>query len=755
MSVPSRRPGGGQEVSPQRIVDPEVQKRAEAMAETAMREARDLALIQQYIGPENVKNLAPQELDVIATRLEQELGSRLRWNNESANFKMMNDVELLFAARYDVEFVRTHQVVGGLIDTAIVLAQEKRIKSMGDAVSRIIYEDIRDGANGYTQGIYRTGLDEHGEEGHEVIDLFDELHIRHIKEVYETIPVQDRTAPYDTWAAVERLYRNERREERKKRRAEQNGTEYTRSTPKETVRFFIPKRDNEGNLVMHDDGVTPQGRLIQDLFNEVERFTISQKEFEHYYDGIGKYQTALQDLSTMRNQSTQDHHFEKAGHAQLLEGIGGQLLYLPASVLQAKSYAQGDIAKTQPSFRANGHVHEYVKEGYDENTGISIGWDPELLKIFRGSVTDHYAYGQTRQRNARAALGYGQLEDPIADAQKNTLWFGRRVLDNGKVKYGKVYDAMGNHYDREYEQARGYGMTEYEKGDKIFTNLVGRHFAINPRDWIMSYYVGTGFGSADDALRGRRAVTDNEKGEPILVFFCKLPAEGMTTIENNDELPNGNDSTIYGELTIRGFTALAKYTAWRASIGDIVGVKDVHDVKVDIMKELGKEKAKNVIDSDDATSEFENKKAIEQGIAWDHRVDAPVFGSVLGTCFGREWPAVLRILSGEEAVVPVSIAGAAQELKTEAELVEYVYSTIEEHKELLSELQQTSKEKAKRQAVLYFFDAIKKVVGYKNMLTPDMLKQHVTAEGAKDVVLPRPTPRGSSEKRPDDEQSDT
>jgi hypothetical protein len=719
--------------SPERIVDPAIQQKAERMAEQAFRQVRDLDLIKQYISPEDFEQLSLEAQDTIFVRLQSELQHRLRWKHESANFKMMNDVELLFASRYDVEFVRTHQVVSELIDTAIQLAEDKKIKPLGGSISRIVYEDIAAGADGDRKGLYRTALNADGEEGFDQIDLFDEVHLSHIKAAYETIPIEDRVPPYDTWEKVDAIYRKNK---------------------SEVVRIFIPKRDNEGKLVMHEDGSTPQGRLIQDLFNEVERFTISKKEFAHYYSGIQKYQTALQDLSTMRNQATQDHHFEKAGHAQLLEGIGGEMLYLPSSVRQALSYAQGDIPKTQASFRAQGHVHEY-SIGFDENTGLSVGWDKDLLTLFRGSVNDHYAYGQTRQRNSRGAIGYGQSEAPIADAQKNTLWFGRRVLDTGKVQYGKIYSAMGNHYDREYEQARGYGMTEYEKGDKIFTNLVGRHFAINPRDWIMSYYVGTGFGSADDALRGRRAVTDNEKGEPILVFFCKLPAEGVTTIENNDELPNANDSTTYGELTIRGFTALAKYTAWRASIGDIVGVKDVHDVKVDIMKELGKEKAKNVIDADEATSELENKKAIEQGIAWDHRVDAPVFGSVLGTCFGREWPAVLRILSGEEAVVPVSIAGAAQELKTEAELVEYVYSTIEEHKQVFSELQQTSKEKAKRQAVLYFFDAIKKVVGYKNMLTPDMLKQHVTAEGAKDVVLPRPTPRGSSEKRPDDEQSDT
>lgn len=715
------------EIQPEKIVDVETLRRAKEAAEQAV----DLDNIKRYISESDLEGLDARGLAFLSARVNQETGDRLRWKHVSCNYKMMNDVELLFATSYDVEFVRTHQVVAGLIDTAIFLAREKKIKSLGDEISRIIYEYIAyGGANGYEKGIELPTLDEHGEFDGGSVDLFDELHLRNIKEAYEAIPMVDRPL---SWLEIEKKYRDQRREEFLIKRSEQTGKPHT-PKPIEPIEIFVPMRDDQGNLIMNNGSNIPRGRLIKDLFLEVERLTISEKEFSAYYKGIEKYQNTFQDLSTYRDQSGADHHTEKAGHALLGRGLGGAFIYLPSSIEQARDYALGDTAKTTAGFRAQGHVHEYSK-GYDELTGISVGWDKRLFETFRGQVNDHYAYGQTRQRNARAALGYAQLEQPIIDTQRNTIWFGRRVLSNGKVQYGKVYSAMSNHYDARYKESRGYGLTEYEKGDKVFTDIVGMHFALNPRDWIMSYYVGAAGDSADNAMRGGRAVSDNKKDQPIFVFFAKLPEAGMSEIGKDTALARTKNSNQYGELTIRGFTALAKYTDWRISLGDI---PEVTSMDIDVMVKLSKETEKKAVDPK-AGEESKKEEAKTPEKKWDRTVDVPLFGSLLGELFGTQWSQVIHILAGRGGSITLEVSGETITIQNEVDLLNYLYKVIENKKDLLKQLKDTSKETGTMQAVRYFIQAIKLIATDQDIVTPDVLKLNVAVAGAKDVNFQKPS----------------
>ena len=274
------------------------------------------------------------------------------------------------------------------------------------------------------------------------------------------------------------------------------------------------------------------------------------------------------------------------------------------------------------------------------------------------------------------------------------------------------------------------------------------HFALNARDWIMSYYSATGLASAEESMRGGRAVKDNESGKPTFVFFTKLPGAGKADIGNDVELPDGVDSNLFGEVRINGFTALAKYVAWRVSLGDIPEVTDVKEVEVDIMQTLSRAAAKEGKKPVDTPEEKENKEAVEKGIQSDHRVDAPLFGSLLGECFGSQWVQIIHILSGHDGSLKVSIGGKEVEITSESELLDYLHKAIEEKQNLLQQLKETSKELGTKQAVKYFINALKKVALEQDMLTPDLLKVQVAAPGAQDVIFQKPKAKSAPAPKP-------
>ncbi|PIT86759.1 MAG: hypothetical protein COU33_01300, partial [Candidatus Magasanikbacteria bacterium CG10_big_fil_rev_8_21_14_0_10_43_6] len=554
-------------------------------------------------------------------------------------------------------------------------------------------------------------------------------HLNNIKSFYETIPIQDRPL---SWGEIEEQYREEVRHLRNKKYADLKGTPYEYTvTPIELV---IPERDDNGDIIMLEGGV-PKVHVVHDLFAETERVTVSKKEFDYYYESIHTYQTGLQDLSTMRNQSTVDHHSEKAGHAILMQGLGGEWLYIPSSVEQAKAYALGDVPKTDVSFRATGHPHEYGE--YDENTGICVTYNKFLFNIFRGKVLDHYAFGKTRERNFKNAMGMSQTEEPLVDRQNNIFWFGRKVSPNGTVQHTKVYRAMESHYDKDYTEKRGYGLTEYEKGDKIMTDIVGLHFALNPRDWIMAYYSATGFASPEQAMRGGKAAEDDRSGKPTFVFYCKLPPGGATEIGSDHTFQAGAQSQEFGELRINSFSALANYIRWRVTLGEVSQVSNPNEVEVDVIQNIQKNAVKEKKPGERGA--VGEEASVERAELFDHTENAKLFGNILGEVFDTQWVSVMDILAGKEGKVTRSVAGEEKVLETEADIVGYLATVIEGKKSLYEGLRDVSKESAPEACVRYYINAMKQVATFKNVLKPNQLRSHIGVAGADAVEFTPPT----------------
>jgi hypothetical protein len=695
-------------------------------------------------------DLTEDERSVIFKKLTRETMNRLRWKDSTASYKKINDVELFVVSGYDTEFVRTHQDIAALIDTAIQLQQEGVIAGIpGDKISSRIFEAIKSGRSGEDGvGIMLDTVDEHGEKDGLMTDLYDEVHLRNAKKLYDTIPRQDREF---TWDEIETRMRAEFSHIKKNLYAAGRGETY--EYEHDQIRLFIPRRDDQGNIVMSEDGKTPKGELIKDLYAETERITVKQSEFEDYYSSIEEYQTGLQDLSTYRDQSTSSHHSEKAGHAIFMEGIGGKFLYLPSSIEQAKAYATGDVPKTSVAFRAEGHPHEYAH--FNEDTGICVGWERKLFQIFRGKVKDHYAFGKTAERNYKVAMGYAQTEDLQIDKQENKVWFGRREMPNGSVKYGLAYSALESHHDQNYKELRGSVLNEYEKGDMIMTDIVGSYFAMNPHDWIMAYYSATGLASPEKAMRSGQAAIDDEKGQPTLVFYCKLPPGGATEVNKEDTFAHGSQSNDYGELQIKGFTALAKYIEWRVSLGEVANISSVSEVEVDIIENIKSTAQKGkagekVVNLDAFKKEKENAERTE---FMDHTEDAELFGSVLEKVFDTQWVSVMNILAGEKANVTVIVGGEEKILHTDSDITKYIGSVLGEHKELFERLKKTSKEFEANACARYYIKVMKDIATYKNVLKPNILKSHVNVAGASDVVFKEPeeAPKSEQPEQPETE----
>ncbi len=614
---------------------------------------------------------------------------RLGWLNDTSDLDKINDVELLMASGYNLKFIQRHHAVGQLLDAAGELAAEKRIEGVS---VQDIYQALHHGA----EKIRTVGLGADGEPDGRSIDLFVYAQWRKAKKYITTIMgAEDRDALLQqyggSWDTMEEDFLDQ---------------------TKPDFSVTITQRDKDGALKTWGKSNQPI-KVVENLKLMLKKPSISADDFDSYYATIQKCQPSLQYLGTLRDKSIDGHHAENSGHAQMMKGLEGEYTYLPMTGRMAALYTRGDVAKTTPRHRAEGHPHEIGY--YEENTSTCVGFEAEALRIWRREVTDYQVHQATKPRTLNNLMALSSQEAAMVDKQEHTMWFGKKVTKDGKVKTGKIYDGMRLHYDEMLKKERGYGITEIEIGDKIMTDIIAVHFVVNPRDWVMTFGKVSGFYDARDITSGTKALDEDKVGRPVLVFYAKHPVGQTDFTRDSGDLQPGMPSE-YGEIHIRGFTALAKYVKWRVDSGDVPGIKNSNDIKTDFVKDI--------------STDRENARKAEKGnenYEYDHTGDVQALAAILHDSFGDQFENALDIIAGKKrAKMSFLRKGTPVTIKSTDELQEALGRILDAHAPLLFEqAKAVTNEQAPETASRRLIEIMKFIVDGKDKLTPQALGEVV------------------------------
>lgn len=533
------------------------------------------------------------------------------WTNETATLDKVNDVEVYMASGYDLEFIHRHHAVRDLLDAN---------SSLGGPMSLgAIYEALRAGHDGAEEGngILANVKEEDGSA--RVVDLYDQVHLNRIISFVQTLHPEDRQGLTDR--IITEKYWND-----------------------EPIQVTMKMRDENGDVVQGEGGKEKSVTVLDLRKYEavIPRISIPQDEFEAYYDVIEENQPGFQWLSTLRDPSIMGHHAENGGHAQLLEALDGVYTYVPVNGRMAAQYVRADVRKTSTRHRAGGHPHEIG--GYEENTGTLVSIEKEAYMTWRGGVTDYRAHEGGAERTYRNILGMNSAEETMLDKQEKTFWFGRRVDDNGVTRKSLIYTAMHQEHDERMERNRGFKLTEKEAGDKIITDVVGKIFAMNQRDWLMTMAkLSDGMYDTRDVFMPK-FLGDDKAGIPTFVFYAKKPRQ-VSEI-TRDHVFDTSDQYDYGEVRFKGVTAFAKYINWRIRLGDIPEISEPIDENF-LQSMQGEEKVKQEA-GDDRT--------------FDRRKDLPKIASYLRDVLGAEASSIIEVLSGNASPFTKNVGGTYIEI---------------------------------------------------------------------------------------------
>ncbi len=636
----------------------------------------------------------------------------LGWANDTVTLDKINGVELLMATGYDLKFMRSHRVVAELFDAYDELVGQGTAE--GNLDNAKIYARLKSGMDGSDRqhGIRVNKIDKNGELTGDQVDLYQYVHFKKIKEFYNLLYPEDRIV---SLAELE--------------------TKFFNNQP---IKVEYKIRDEKGEPIVNSDG-SQRTAIILDLAQFVQRPTLSKGDFDYYYNVIKKSQPSLQYLSTLRDVSIQGHHAENGGHVQMSIGLNGEYIYGPVSGKRAWKYVVPDFNKTATRFRSEGHPHEFGL--YDENEGICVQLDAARLASARGGISDHVKFGEVRERTLHNLFGLNSGEAAMYDKDSHKLWFGRKEeADGSKKKVGRIYNAMHNNYDQTMNEKRGYGITEIEAGDKIMTDITAVHFAVNARDWIMTYGQLTGHFNAETAMRTSIVRDLDGQGKPELIFYAKRP-NGLQEIDKDTELSQAtSNSNNYGELHIKGVTALAKYVRWRIGLGDVPGISDPGAVNINIAEELTRDAAKNKPTGDKQIDAVKDQlKEVEDLAAknretwiYNHHEDLGDITSVLKSVYGAnnvDPRDILKLLAKETAkktVVKLSGAGQEKKITDRVELRNHLEEQADENPELLKVLKKITNEQVARSAAARFVEILQYIVDGQDAVTVEQLSQKLS-----------------------------
>lgn len=596
---------------------------------------------------------------------------QLEWSNDTADLDKINDVELLFATGYNVEFIRTHHRMRELLDAYESLKEQKKVDTSDDAALSMkdIYQRIRYGADGRQDGIRVNEVDREGSLTGRQIDLYDYAHLERIRKFYDLLDPRDKAA--QPFQEIEKAF-----------------------WAGGKMPFTLKKHD------MKTGDATGDELDVKDLRELIQKPGMSPAEFEEYYATIQKSQTSLQYLSTLRDSSIMGHHAENGGHAQMRKGLGDEWVYVPVSGRMAAKYVRGDVGKTSERHRVGGHVHEMGY--YEERTGMTVWYEAKAVDLWRGRTMDYQVFSATYPRTFKNFMALQTGEDAMADKKDSIMWFGRKETADGNDKRGKIYDAMRNHYDAQMREQRGYGITDLEAGDKIVTDIISVHFATNQQDWVMSFGKASGLYDPRE-MTAQTLTREDDAQRPMLVFYAKHP-ENVSVITKETNFSDVKE-VGYGKIEIRGFTALAKYVQWRIEQGDVPGIADPGAVDVDFIKKMGekpgKKKKKEVIGEEGGT---------EKEFAYDHEDDADAIVSVLHDVYGDSAESMLKILAEEVQEATVRMGDTDVVIRDDTQLKEQIAEYAEKQKGVMKALREITNEEAAPEAAKRFIKILRGII---------------------------------------------
>lgn len=578
-------------------------------------------------------NMKPEEYEKYLEGIVKEAQDiSLGWTNETATLEKINDVEVFMASGFDEEFMVQHHAVRDLLAANSDLGGPLKIAD--------IYEALRAGCDGTEAGKGIIGRVKNPDGTERIVDLYDQVHIKRIVDYFETLHPEDKMVSGLNRNTIEELYREG-----------------------EPISISITQRDEQGRIILGTDG-EPQKITISDLAQyeeKIPRLTVHKGEFNKYHETIQNHQTGFQWLSTLRDPSIAGHHAENAGHAQLLEGLDGKYYYVPVDAKSAAKYARGDVSKMGPSFLSENHPHEVGH--YEEGTGLLVWVEKDAYVKWRGSVTDFRIHEKTKPRTMNNLMGMNSDESAMVDKNTRTFWFGKRDKGGGIFEKGAIYTAMHNEHNLIMKKNRGYGLTEEEAGDKVLTDVIGKVFALNQRDWLMSMARASGGMYTPHDVFGPAFIENDENGKPEFVFYALKPA-GVTSVDKDQSY--GDGPLEYGEIKFLGVTAFAKYINWRIKRGDIPEVTEL--VEADFLHKIRKEheskKKKEEKDGETQEAEEDKKKM-------DSRQYAKSLGSFVSNMFGERAQKVLDAIIAKERA-EITINGESVVIRDEASLGEAI-----------------------------------------------------------------------------------
>lgn len=459
-------------------------------------------------------------------------GSLTGWDNATGYLDKVQDVELLSATGYDYRFVNIHHKVRELLDL-----QDKLGTKIGSFNIPALYLKLKSGDQ---QILVNEKDTKRGNFTGKKMDLYDMLRVEQLKEINSLLDTDDKIKGKDgksdpTDSEWEELYRSG-----------------------EPIIVTIRERNGE----RQETGQTKQ----KDLRKMIKDPTVSAEEFKYYFETIEQSQTQLQMLSTLRDEVIEMHHAENAGHAQMVKVSPGKYIYVPVGLISAANYVRADVRKKGAEFRAACHVHEIG--WYEEHTTTLVKIEAEAYRIFRASVGNSRMHEKTFARTVDNCLGLSSGEFRIGDGDAKAYYFGHRGVE-ADSEQGDIYAAFRHHYDDAMTEARGYGITDHEIGDKIVTDIVGVAYAINPVDWLMTFAVGTNLNLRREDILDKNMLKGKD-GKPVFIFDAKR-LKGRQDYKG-DESFDIDAEWEYGRIELHGIPALTNYIQWRISRGEVAGI---------------------------------------------------------------------------------------------------------------------------------------------------------------------------------------
>ncbi|OGH89980.1 MAG: hypothetical protein A2537_02560 [Candidatus Magasanikbacteria bacterium RIFOXYD2_FULL_36_9] len=541
--------------------------------------------------------------------IDSTFGKELGWFNITSDTSKVIDAQLLNVSGYDIEFVKQHHRVRDLNET-VARWSGKLFKGLAGSVDVFTALDKR-------MPMEIKLLDDDRKETDKKMDL------RELAPLIKILEYNDYLGEYGF-----------------------NQDDLIKKfLAGEDLVVFVPKMEQTINGKWQES--SSGEKEIINLRSQAPVDNMKDFSFDDYINKIKKYQIGFQWLGGLKDQALAKSHIENGSHTLFVEtgrttAYGfKEYLWMPTCTTSTVLNSRGDVPKTSISSRAKGHVHEVGR--FSEANGTTVEFFSDLLKIHRGEigVRDH---NQTNARMNHAAVALEQTEEMQVLQNKEVEINGVKrkmsVAVIGNSRKGKIYDGMHANYDEGMKKIRGYGITDEEADDLIFSRIIAPFIYNNSMDWLMCFAkaAGSNFGYSPEkaVVKGGQSWSDYGKEGFCVAIPCK----------------DGDPET--GLKYFFDFNQLIEYVNDRIAQGDIIGVAKTQKIQEfsGLTEKQVKDATEDSTSDEDEDDEFEFTP--EKG-RFVYEIFSEIFGGDVGT--------VLEEYKRNGAAAKVTFGGSTKKLK--------------------------------------------------------------------------------------------